>query len=416
MYDDAFENSVTQIKRAVTLMCDSPDLGCLDGDLIERIIEPERVVKVRFPVLMDNGSTKSFLGFRSQHNNARGPYKGGLRFSTEVSESEVKALSSWMTWKCAVADIPFGGGKGGVVVDTKTLSESELERLSRAFVRAISPVIGPEVDVPAPDMYTTPQIMDWMVDEYSKINGGNAKACFTGKSVSNGGSEGRTEATGFGGAFIMRELVRKFDLNPTELSVAIQGLGNVGNYFAIKAFEYGFNVVALSDSKGAIYSTSGLNPQDVIDYKKSKGTLEGFPNTLYIKNSDLLELDVDILVPAALENVINGDNATRIKAKYIIEMANGPITPSADQILFSKGIISVPDILANSGGVTVSYFEWYQNMHNERWTKEEVLNKLEQKLDSAFDDCFEMMRKHNTDMRTASYMLAIKKVTSAMNK
>lgn len=405
MYDDAFQNSVTQIKRAVEMMCDSSELLCLSPETLERIPEPQRLVKVHFPVVMDNGMTRIFLGFRSQHNNARGPYKGGLRFSPEVSESEVKALSSWMTWKCAVADIPFGGGKGGVVVDTKTLSHGELERLSRSFVRAIVDIIGPEKDVPAPDMYTTSEIMDWMTDEYQKISGNISLATFTGKSLANGGSEGRTEATGFGGAFTMNELAKKKGIDPSETTVAIQGFGNVGQYFALKAVEYGFKVVAVSNSKGGIYNEAGL------DLTREDLWVSGHHK---ISNAELLELPVDVLVPAALENVITGENALRIKAKYIIEMANGPITPAADEVLSRLGIISVPDILANSGGVTCSYFEWYQNMHNEKWTKQEVLNKLEQKLDKAFDDCYQMMLDHHTDMRTASYMLAIKKVTDAM--
>lgn len=416
MYDDAFQNSVTQIKRAVEMMCDSSELLCLPPEVLERILEPQRLVKVHFPVLMDNGMTRTFLGFRSQHNNARGPYKGGLRFSAEVSESEVKALSSWMTWKCAVADIPFGGGKGGVVVDTKTLSHSEIERLSRAFVRAVADVIGPDSDVPAPDMYTTPEIMDWMTDEYQKITGSTSMATFTGKTISNGGSEGRTEATGFGGAFIMKELVKKKGIDPANTTVAIQGFGNVGQHFALKAHEYGFKVVALSDSQNAMYHPAGLDPQEVIEQKKTTGLLLGMSDVPSITNEELLELPVDVLVPAALENVITGENAPRIKAKYIIEMANGPLTPAADEVLSRRGIISVPDILANSGGVTCSYFEWYQNMHNEKWSKQEVLNRLEKKLDKAFDDCYQMMLDHHTDMRTASYMLAIKKVTDAMEK
>ncbi|MES2059800.1 MAG: Glu/Leu/Phe/Val dehydrogenase [Patescibacteria group bacterium] len=403
--NDPFLNSVTQIRRAADLLCDSAEKLCLPPEILERIFEPQRLVKVHFPVLMDNGSTRTFLGFRSQHNNARGPYKGGLRFSPEVSESEVKALSSWMTWKCAVADIPFGGGKGGVVVDTKSLSKAEIERLSRAFVRAIADVIGPEKDVPAPDMYTTPEIMDWMVDEYSKITGTDGRACFTGKTIGGGGSEGRTEATGFGGAFVMRELAKRKNLDVANTTVAIQGFGNVGEYFAKKAHEYGFKIVALSNSKGAIHNQGGINPNDKDLWTSGHHK---------ITNDELLELDCDILVPAATENVITGENADKIKAKYIIELANGPLTPAADEILTKKGIIFVPDILANSGGVTVSYFEWYQNMHNEKWTKEDVLAKLEEKLDKAFDDCYQEMQKQNTDMRTASYMLAIKKVVDAM--
>ncbi len=404
MFDDAFQNSITQIKRAVEMMCDSSELLCLPPETLERILEPQRLIKVHFPVLMDNGMTRTFLGFRSQHNNALGPYKGGLRFSPEVSESEVKALSSWMTWKCAVADIPFGGGKGGVVVDTKTLSKSEIERLSRSFIRAIADCIGPTKDVPAPDMYTSGEIMDIMVDEYGKITGGSGRAAFTGKTISNGGSEGRTEATGYGGAFILKRMIERKGGRPEDVTVAIQGFGNVGEYFARKAYEYGFRIVAVSNSKGGVYNKEGIDPNSADLWTTGDK----------ITNTELLELPVDVLVPAALENVITGENASRVSAKYIIEMANGPITPAADEVLARKGVISVPDILANSGGVTCSYFEWYQNIHDEKWSKEEVFKKLQEKLEKAFDECFKMMEERQTDMRTAAYMLAIKKVTEAM--
>jgi glutamate dehydrogenase len=409
MTNDPFESSVTQIKKAGSL------LG-LSTDELNRILEPNRVVRVNFPVVMDDGSIKTFVGFRSQHNNARGPYKGGLRFSPLVSESEVKALSSWMTWKCAVADIPFGGGKGGVIVDTKTLSKTELENLSRSFLRAIADVIGPTKDVPAPDMYTTGEIMDWMVDEYSKIIGTRQLATFTGKTLAGGGSEGRTEATGYGGVYVLNKLVEEQQLEPANVKVAIQGLGNVAEYFAIAAFRDGYKVVTLSDSKTAVYNENGLDVEKVIAHKKDKGTLEGLGDVTYITNAELLELSVDVLVPAALENVITVDNATKIKARFIVEMANGPITPEADNMLHKKGILFVPDILSNSGGVTVSYFEWYQNMHNEKWDKESVLSKLKTTIEKAFDDCYKMMVEHNADMRTACYMIAIKKVNEAMGK
>ncbi len=407
MTNNPFESAVTQIKHA------SVKLGLSAGDL-DRILEPQRVLKVSFPVKMDNGEIKTFIGFRSQHNNARGPYKGGLRFSPEVNESEVKALSSWMTWKCAVADVPFGGGKGGVIVDTKTLSKSELENLSRSFVRAIADIIGPEKDVPAPDMYTTGEIMDWMVDEYSKIVGSKQLATFTGKTLANGGSEGRTEATGFGGVVVLEKLAQEKQLNPQETTVAIQGIGNVGQYFAHFAQEKGFKVVALSDSKTAVYNTDGLDVEAVLKFKETNKTLVGMPNVTFISNEELLELQVDVLVPSALENVITKENAENIKARYIIEMANGPLTPEADEILHKKGVLFVPDILSNSAGVTGSYFEWYQNIHNEKWTKEDVLGKLKSKMESAFDASYKMMIDNNTDMRTACYMIAIKRVNVAM--
>jgi glutamate dehydrogenase/leucine dehydrogenase len=407
MINDPFESSIAQIKKAGGV------LGMSENDL-KRIIDPQRIVRVNFPVKMDNGEIKTFIGFRSQHSNARGPYKGGLRFSTEVTESEVKALSSWMTWKCAVADIPFGGGKGGVIVDTKALSKTELENLSRSFVRAISDVIGPNKDVPAPDMYTTGEIMNWMTDEYSKIVGKKEFATFTGKTLDNGGSEGRTEATGYGGVHVLNKLMEEKQLNPKDLKVAIQGLGNVAEYFAISAEYHGYKVVTLSDSKGALYNPNGLDIKRVIEYKKTNGSLLGFEGASYITNHELLELDVDVLVPAALENVITSDNANKIKAQFIIEMANGPLTPEADIILHKKGILFVPDILSNSGGVTVSYFEWYQNVHNEKWEKGAVLEKLKINIEKAFDDCYKMMVDKNVDMRTACYMIAIKKVYDAM--
>lgn len=409
MTNDPFENSIIQIKRAGSI------LGLNENEL-NRILEPQRVVRVNFSVKMDNGDIKTFVGFRSQHNNARGPYKGGLRFSPEVTESEVKALSSWMTWKCAVADIPFGGGKGGVIVDTKILSKTELENLSRSFVRAISDVIGPNKDVPAPDMYTTGEIMNWMTDEYSKIVGKNELATFTGKTLNNGGSEGRTEATGYGGVHVLNKLMEEKQLNPKDLKIAIQGLGNVAEYFAISAEYHGYKVVTLSDSKGALYNPNGLDIKKVIEYKKTNGSLMGFEGASYITNRELLELDVDVLVPAALENVITSDNASKIKAKFIIEMANGPLTPEADIILHKKGILFVPDILSNSGGVTVSYFEWYQNIHSEKWDKDSVLEKLKINIEKAFDDCYKMMMDKNVDMRTACYMIAIKKVNDAMGE
>lgn len=404
--NDPFQNSIEQVTKAGEI------LG-LNYDEIKLLSTPKRLITVHFPVLLDSGEKKVFLGFRSQHNDARGPFKGGLRFSLEVNESEVKALSSWMTWKCAVADIPFGGGKGGVVVDTKVHSKPEIERISRGFVTAIADCIGENKDVPAPDMYTTPEIMDYMVDEYSKIIGKKSLAVFTGKTLDNGGSEGRTEATGYGGALILKELAVKVALDPSNTKVAIQGIGNVGEYFAIFAKQYGFNVVAMSDSKGGVYKESGLNPVEILEYKKKNGSLAGFPDASFVTNEELLKLPVDVLVPAALENVINADNAEKVQAKYVIEMANGPVTPEADEIFRQKNIISVPDILANSGGVTVSYFEWYQNMKNEKWTKEDVLKKLEEKMKKAFEDAWEYKISKNVDFRTACYVLAVDRVYQA---
>ncbi|MEK7587154.1 MAG: Glu/Leu/Phe/Val dehydrogenase [Patescibacteria group bacterium] len=402
----------------------------LSPEIYQRFREPERIVKVNFPVKMDNGKTQIFTGYRSQHNNALGPYKGGLRFSPMVDEQEVKNLSAWMTWKCAVADIPFGGGKGGVIVDTKKLSKTELERLSRAFVRAIAEMIGPEKDVPAPDMYTTPKIMDWMVDEYTKLaprtvlkdtqglslatQTSVTLATFTGKSLNNGGSEGRTEATGLGGVYILEALAKKKKLIPAKTKIAVQGIGNVGEYFARHAEKLGFKIVAMSDSQSGIYNASGLDTETVMSYKQINGSLKNFPGVKAISNAQLLILkNIDVLVPAAIEEVINKKNADKINAKYVIEMANGPTTAEADKILEKKKVLVIPDILANSGGVTVSYFEWYQNMHNEKWTKDEVLAKLKPKLVKAFNEIFKIVESKKVSMRLSAYAIAIKRVLTA---
>lgn len=406
MLMDPFENSVTQLKKAGQF------LGLSESAILD-LTKPDRFVVVNFPVQMDNGSRRMFTGYRSQHNRARGPYKGGIRFSPEVCESEVKALSAWMTWKCSAVDIPFGGGKGGVIVDTKTLSKNELERLSRAFVGAIFEIIGSDKDVPAPDMYTTPEIMDWMVDEYAKLTGHQDLAVFTGKTLAGGGSAGRTEATGQGGVYVLEQLAKEAGLNPAETKVAIQGIGNVGYYFALLARQLGFKVVALSDSQSGVYNEKGLSVEEVKQYKKDQGSLAGFPGAKAVSNDELLLLPVDVLVPAAVENVITEENASKILAHYIIEMANGPTVSAADEILAKKGIVVVPDILANAGGVAVSYFEWFQNKKNEKWSETEVLQKLKEKMNKAFTDSWQAMKDHQTDMRTATYILAIKRVLDA---
>ncbi len=404
-----FENSIKQITEA------SKHLE-LSAPTLEYLFSPSRVVEVNFEVEMDNGENKLFKGFRSQHNNARGPFKGGLRFAPQVDIEEVKALSSWMTWKCAVADIPYGGGKGGVVVDTKKLSENELEKLSRAFARAIADVIGPEKDVPAPDMYTDGKVMKWMNDEYQKVTGEKSFATFTGKPLDYGGSEGRTEATGYGGVEVLKLISEKKGIQPQNTSVAVQGIGNVGEYFARKAEQGGYKIVALSDSKGGIYNPEGLSVESVLLYKKEKSTLKGFEGVKEISNEELLLLPVDILVPAASENVITKENARNIKAKIIIEMANGPVTPEADEILESREILSAPDILANSGGVTVSYFEWYQNMQNEKWNKEKVLAELNKKMKDAFNSVWSVYEDKKTSLRKSAFIIAIQKVLEAKNK
>ncbi len=405
--EDPFENAKSQVKNIAEF------LGLTDEQL-GLIIEPDRVLRVQIPVKMDDGSIEVFTGFRSQHKNVLGPYKGGIRFHPKVSESEVKALSMWMSWKCAVVDLPLGGGKGGVIVDPKDLSKHELERLARGFVKSIYEVIGEEKDVPAPDVNTTPEIMSWMIDEYQKLSGTKSLATFTGKPVGNGGSKGRTEATGYGGVYVLDELVDLEGLEIEDTSIAIQGFGNVGYYFAELAAKRGYKIVALSDSKGGIYSEDGIDPEAAMEYKQANGQLQGLEGCEKISNEDLLLLDVDVLAPAALENVITEQNAEGVQAKYIIELANGPVTPEADEILFERGIKNVPDIVANSGGVTVSYYEWLQNREDKYWKKEDVLQKLHDRITHSFENVYDMAEKENIDLRMAAYAVAVKSVVTKM--
>lgn len=404
-----FETAKAQLEQAT-------EIAKLDADKVVRLKTPDRYVEVSIPIKMDDGSQKIFIGFRSQHNNARGPYKGGIRYHQQVSLDEVRALSFWMSFKNAVVDVPFGGGKGGIIVNPKELSASELERLSRGYVKKIYPIIGPKMDVPAPDVNTTGQIMGWMLDEYQKCSGNKSMATFTGKSLDNGGSQGREEATGFGGVYVFEEAVKSKTVDiPAGSTVAIQGFGNVSTFFAQAIEKLGYKVAALSDSKGGIYNPEGLSFEKVLAHKKSSGALKDFASAKNISNSDLLELPVDVLVPAALENVLTGDNAAKIKAKLIIEMANGPTTPAADMVFASKNIVVIPDILANSGGVCVSYYEWYQNMNTESWNKEQVLEKLSKQIKQAFADVLEIKNKYNTTFRIAAYILAAQRIIEKMD-
>ncbi len=404
---DPFTNAIAQIEKIDGIIH-------LEPMIKTKLMQPDRLLTVSIPVIMDDGKMKVFTGYRAQYNNARGPYKGGIRYHQNVSESEVKALSAWMTWKCSVVGIPYGGGKGGVIVNPKELSIGELERLSRGYIRKIWQFIGPDVDVPAPDVNTTPQIMAWMTDEYSKMVGAWIPAVITAKPIELGGSLGRTEATGQGGVYILEALSEKLKLNPKETTVAVQGFGNVGYYFAKLASDLGYKIVAVSDSKGGIYNKDGLDVAKVLEHKKTNKVLQGFAGSENITNEELLHLDVNVLVPSALENVINKENADKIKAKSIIEMANGPITPEADEILHDKNILFVPDVLSNSGGVTVSYFEWVQNRMGYYWTKEEVFAKLRPIMVGAFNDGFEAKEKLKVDMRMGVYSLAVQKVADAM--
>ena len=394
-------------------------------EILEELKEPHQIIKFQIPILMDNGEKKIFLGFRSQHNNSLGPYKGGIRFHPTVSEDGIKALSMLMTWKCSLVGLPFGGGKGGVIVDPKKLSKGELERLSRGYVRGIFSLIGPDVDIPAPDVNTNPQIMAWMVDEYSKLKGEDSPAAFTGKPLELWGLEGREEATGFGGVVILDRLSRVFDLEPKATTLAIQGFGNVGYHFSYFAFKKGFKIVAISEAEGGIYVPNGLNPEETLRCKEAKGKIAGcycvgsVCDTSFgkkITNEELLEMPVDILVPAAVENVITQNNAPKIRAEYIIEMANGPVTPEALSILEKRKILSVPDILANAGGVTASYFEWLQSKEKKKWRKEKVFEGLTDTLEKSFDRIWDFSKKEETNLKKVSYILAVDRVVKTMVK
>lgn len=385
-----------------------------DANIVEQLKNPDRYIEVSIPVTMDDGSLRIFSGFRSQHNNARGPYKGGIRYHQDVNLDEVRALSFWMTFKNAVVNVPFGGGKGGIIVNPKELSEGELERLSRGYMKQMYRNFGPLVDVPAPDVNTNGQIMHWMRDEFEKQTGTTAPGVITGKAVKDGGSEGRTEATGFGGGYVLREALAAGLVNGDRKTIAIQGFGNVATYLAEYVKEHGFKVVALSDSKGGIFNENGIDLAAAESHKKETRALRGLEGSTEITNEALLELDVDVLVPAALENVLTSENAAKVKAKFILEMANGPTTPEADAIFAQNGVTVVPDILANSGGVCVSYFEWYQNQNNENWTKEDVLKKLDEHMVAAFTAVRDAQTKYNTTMRTAAYIVALERITEKM--
>ncbi len=439
---------------------------------IELLKQPQRILNVMIPVVMDDGTQKIFQGYRVQYNNFRGPYKGGIRFHPNVDIDEVKALAFWMTMKCAVADLPLGGGKGGIIVDPKTLSEGELERLSRGYVRAIADCIGPDLDVPAPDVNTNGMIMGWMADEYIKVQSEKWKvisgiqksslhstlytsdssllrAAFTGKSIVDGGSEGREEATGLGGLYVLLAVLAKLKSEirnpkpetnskfktksnsknfefcasnfefPRQLTAAVMGFGNVGYNMCKFLYENGFKIIAVSDSRGGIYVPDGITPELTLECKRKNGYLAGcycsgsvcdLNKGRPITNDALLELPVDILIPSALENVITKENGKRIKAKVVLEMANGPTTPEADEILYRKGVTVIPDILSNSGGVTVSAFEWEQNLKGEHWTKEDVNRKLKKKMEVAAEAIWDASQSFSTSLRTGAFIVALKRI------
>ncbi|MEM0008242.1 MAG: Glu/Leu/Phe/Val dehydrogenase [Candidatus Bathyarchaeia archaeon] len=386
----------------------------LDPGLHEMLKYPKRTLTVSVNIKMDDGTIKTFLGCRVQHNDARGPFKGGIRYHPNVTLDEVTALAMWMTWKCAVVDIPYGGAKGGVCCNPKEMSKGELERLTRRYVSLILDLIGPYRDVPAPDVYTDAQTMAWIMDTYSQFKGYSVPECVTGKPLSVGGSEGRVEATSLGVMFCAREAAKILGLKMKDARFVVQGFGNVGWNAAKIAYDWGCKIIGVSDSSGGIYCKEGLNPYKVYEHKAKTGSVLNFEGCKNITNEELLELECDILVPAALENQITKANADKIKAKIIAEGANGPTTPEADKVLNEKGVFLIPDILANSGGVTVSYFEWVQNLTREHWTLEEVNQKLERKMVKAFNDVYKTSKDEEEPMRTAALMLGVGRVAEAI--
>jgi glutamate dehydrogenase (NAD(P)+) len=385
----------------------------LDPGLRQILRTPKRVMEVSVPVKMDNGQTKVFTGFRVQHNVSRGPAKGGLRYHPNVTLDEVKALAAWMTWKTATVNLPYGGAKGGIVCDPKRMSKGELERMTRRYAAEIQPIIGPEVDIPAPDVYTDSQTMAWIMDTYAMTVGHAAPGVVTGKPVSIGGSEGRMDATGRGVLYVVEEACKVKKINLRGATVAIQGFGNVGSAVARLFAEKKAKIVAISDSRGGVHNPRGIDPLRALRYKERSGTVVGMPGASRISNDELLALKCDILVPAALENAITLHNADQIKAKIVAEAGNGPTTPHADEILSRKGVFVVPDILANAGGVTVSYFEWAQDLQGFFWQVQEVNSKLEFVMRRAFNDVHETMRKFHVYPRAAAYILAVGRVADA---
>jgi len=405
----AFDNAMQQLGHAAEKLN-------LDSSLVEKLKQPEHVHEFDIPVQMDDGSVRKYHGFRVQFNSVRGPYKGGIRFHKQVDLDEVKALAFWMAIKTAVVAIPMGGGKGGVEVNPKELSEAELERLSRGWVQNMHSHIGPRKDVPAPDVNTDSQIMDWMADEYEKLSGDTTRATFTGKSIAQGGSEGRGIATAQGGFYVLEKLIEKLGLKPKGTRVIIQGFGNAGYNFAKLAQRAGYVIVGASDSKGGVYDSAGMGIAELARIKEETGSVTGYQRGAVVSNMEILEQECDVLVPAALENQITQENADSIKAQIVLELANGPTTPEADAILWGKKIYVSPDVLTNAGGVTVSYFEWDQNLKNEHWSEQDVLAKLEPIMKESFDAVWALHKEHEVDLRTAAFMLAVKRIADAMKE
>ena len=401
-YDDAM-GRITEVAERYNI----------DEKDIEILKHPKKILMVNFPVHTSRG-LKIISGYRVQYNDALGPTKGGLRFHPHVSITEVKALAFWMTLKNALLDLPYGGAKGGITIDPRGFTQRDLEEISREYIRQIHSFIGPAKDIPAPDVYTNPKIMGWMMDEFGKIKGEHVPAVITGKPLSIGGSQARSYSTAMGGFCVLREALAKYKINPLQTKTAIQGFGNAGMNLAKIMNSNNMTVVAVSDSKGGIYDKNGLNIKSVINHKNETGSVVNFTGAKNITNNDILELNVDIVVPAALENVITQKNVQNINAKIILELANGPITRKADKMLYEKKIIVLPDILANAGGVTVSYFEWMQNLYGARWTEEEILKKLDNRMKNAFDELYDnYVSESYVDFRTAAYAYAIKKIIQA---
>jgi glutamate dehydrogenase (NAD(P)+) len=403
-----FDNFVAVMDKAAGVM------GISEEDYLT-FKYPERELKVALPVRMDDGSLKVFEGFRIQHSTLRGPAKGGVRYHQNVNVDEVRALSAWMTFKCAVAAIPYGGGKGGIVCRPREMSKGELERLTRTYIDKISAIISPNTDIPAPDVGTNAQTMDWMVDEYSKLKGESVYGIVTGKSIEIGGSKGRNEATGRGVCFVTLEMMKKYNMKPEDCKIVIQGMGNVGSISAKLLDEEGAKIIAVSDVSCAIYNENGLDIAGIYKYLDSgKNLLDGYTGDCKrITNAELLELPCDILIPAALENQITAENADRIKAKIVIEAANGPTSVEADEILNKKGVKVLPDILSNSGGVIVSYFEWVQNLQNFYWEEDDVNAKLKRQIVGAFNDVFDAREKYDCTFRVAAYIVALNRLVTA---
>ncbi|MDH3386056.1 MAG: Glu/Leu/Phe/Val dehydrogenase [Nitrosopumilus sp.] len=416
--NDPFTNATKQVNDA----CDI--LGIKDKGIREYLAIPNKVLRVKIPVKMDNGKIRIFTGFRSQHNNDRGPYKGGIRYfdpegGVEYMEREVMALSSWMTWKCAIVDIPLGGGKGGIFVNPKTekISADELDRLTRGFTFKISEIIGPQKDIPAPDVYTTGKEMTQIMDTWSKLNGNNySPGVITGKPISMGGSLARNVATGLGAAYTVREAAKTLKINLKTATVVLQGFGNASTFAGIYLEKMGAKVIGASDSKGSISIPKGAKTEDIMAYKEKNGSVVGFPGSKKISTEELLTTKCDILVPGALENQIDAKIAKNLKCKIIAEAANGPTLPEADPIIFQKKIMIIPDILANSGGVCISYLEWVQNNMGYYWSFEEVAEKMEKNITKGFHDAYALSKKHKIDMRKATMVLAVERVLDAFNE